>query len=98
MTERKLISFISSYLVRFFLIGVSLSLINCTMKSSVNRLSPKVEPSKRSFIYNTDLQGVSSTVQSSDSAVMSIHSFGGSSQRTEGESANYRLTSGIGVD
>ncbi len=49
-------------------------------------------------LFNTDLQGTTSTLPVSASTVLGDHSMGANALRTSSSSPSFRLTSGIGIE
>lgn len=87
-------NWIFKFLILFFV------LVGCSQ--SVNKVSvtPKNPPVilPESYITTTDVQGGTSVTPASANRRMSIHSFGGSTLRTNSTSVSFRMTSGIGID
>ena len=76
-----------------FLVGCSQSVKKVKIKAK----SPST-PTPFTYISTTDIQGTTSTIPTSSSVRLSIHSLGGNSQRTVSTSSNFKINSGSGVD
>lgn len=81
-----------SFVIYILSVGCSQSVDSVSITGG----SPTV--SSFDFIFHSNLEGTTNTIPTATSFQLGIHSFGGSSLRTQSSSASFNLTSGIGVD